>query len=111
MMGVKRIEEIMREEAKSFSSPITASGVQLLVISVAIRYAEERCIEQANSISTNEKKLNIIEKHIIFDTRTEKVLYGVDGLTLVFTHNLSAIEVAKQICRDNYKVIKIKINE
>jgi len=110
-MSVKRIEEIIKEEAKSFSSPITASGVQLLAINVAIKYAKERCIEQANFISTNEKKLNIIEKYIIFDTVTERALYGLDDLTLVLTHKLSAIEIAKQFCRDNYKIIKIKVKE
>jgi hypothetical protein len=52
---MKTIKEILAEEAKKFSSPLTAEGLELLVTNVAIEFAKLHCIEQARVISEKTK--------------------------------------------------------
>jgi len=51
-------------------------------------------------------------KYIIIPLDTKKALYGLDGLTLLFSTELAATELGNQMCRyGNYIVVPIKILE
>ena len=48
-------------------------------------------------------------KYIIIHLPTKKALYGLDGITLTFSTELSAEELASQMCRADYLVVPIKL--
>jgi hypothetical protein len=48
-------------------------------------------------------------KYIIIDLNTNKALYALNGITIQFSTELAAEELAKQMCK-NYLIISIKLN-
>jgi len=51
-------------------------------------------------------------KYIIIQLANNKALYGLDGLTLLFSTEQAADELGRQMCRSNgYIVVSVQILE
>ena len=48
-------------------------------------------------------------KYIIIDLNTKKALYGLNGITLTFSTEIAAQELAIQMCSKNYLVVAIRL--